>query len=89
MTAYIASLRVNLDRVRSEGYSVGITTEPPYVPPVLRQWGRRKYLPNVSAAVQEYTSLANPERGMLSAIAIKHHTTPGSILGRIKRSKQP
>jgi hypothetical protein len=45
-------------------------------------------MPNVSAAVQEYIGLKNPERGMLSAIAIKHKTTPGSILGRINRGKK-
>lgn len=82
MTARLASLRVNLSRVRSEGFTVEI--EPPYIPPTLRQWGRRKDLPNVTQAVAAYQA-SDKSRGTLSRIAVEFKTTPGTIMCRMRR----
>jgi len=71
--------RIDRDQIRREGVLITVRQDA----------GRHPNMPNVTAAVKAYQAISSPKPwGSLSRTAEKHHTTPGSILGRINRSKK-
>ena len=97
MSPHIVSLRVNLTQLQSEGVDITVPSKPETD---YKTHGGFHYktaedeircprgwnMENVTEAVKEYLA-SDRKRGQLKAIAIKWHTTPGSISGRIKRKK--
>jgi len=87
MSPRLASLRVDCDAIRKGGYQIDVAPPPPVQEPRGRYFAKGEGLPNVAAAARAYER-SDKAWGRLSEIAIQFKTTPGSILGKIRRTKK-
>ena len=85
MSPLIQHLRVDCDAIRKGGYQIDVA--PPTPEPRGRYFAKGNGLANVTAAVRAYQR-SDKAWGRLSKIAVEFKTTPGSILGRIRRTKK-
>ena len=86
MSPLIQTLRVDCDAIRKGGYQIDVIPTPPTPEPRGRYFAKGEGLPNVAAAARAYEQ-SDKAWGRLSEIAVEYKTTPGSILGRIRRAK--
>lgn len=93
MTALEQSLRVDISKLRQEGVNITVPEPINQLAGVYKtaqdelKCPRGWHMTNITDAVQEYKSRKVKYRGLVKDLAIKFHTTPGSIRGRIRRNK--